>query len=96
MAIPDECLNNYQLSKIILEYRSECKNSDVVQSISELGEVGIIENGYQENIHMNVNTQGDELPNVRNNRYTHLLQVKGESKCEEIVRGETTWKKRLV
>ncbi|XP_021974856.2 palmitoyl-acyl carrier protein thioesterase, chloroplastic [Helianthus annuus] len=95
-AIPDECLNNYQLSKIILEYRSECKNSDVVQSISELGEVGIIENGYQENIHMNVNTQGDELPNVRNNRYTHLLQVKGESKCEEIVRGETTWKKRLV
>lgn len=28
-------------------------------------------------------------------RYTHLLQVKGERKNEEIVRGRTTWKKKL-
>lgn len=26
---------------------------------------------------------------------THLLQVKGKLKCEEMVRGKTTWKKRL-
>ncbi|KAI3811962.1 hypothetical protein L1987_16660 [Smallanthus sonchifolius] len=72
-AIPNECLNNYQLSNIIIEYRRECKKADVVQSICE---------------------PEDELPNEGSIRYTHLLQVKGESKCEEIVRGETIWKKR--
>lgn len=29
-------------------------------------------------------------------RYTHLLQVEGEAKNEEIVRGRTTWKKKLT
>lgn len=28
-------------------------------------------------------------------RYTHLLQTKAETKSKEIVRGRTTWKKKL-
>ncbi|KAL8196395.1 hypothetical protein R6Q57_024690 [Mikania cordata] len=50
-AVPDECLENYQLSNIILEYRREYKNSDLlVQSICK-PEGGIIEDEYQENRH---------------------------------------------
>ncbi len=29
-------------------------------------------------------------------KYTHLLQMKGEQKSEEIVRGRTTWRKKLL
>lgn len=28
-------------------------------------------------------------------KYTHLLQIKGQQKYEEIVRGRTTWRKKL-
>ncbi|KAL3830841.1 hypothetical protein ACJIZ3_019643 [Penstemon smallii] len=106
--IPDEFLENYQLSNIILEYRRECGTQDVVQSLCEPQEdeqkIGIIEQQYN-HIGSNGNfSMSSEI--LRENgllgssnegpfSYTHLLQIKGESKNEEILRGKTTWKKKI-
>ncbi|KAK1437652.1 hypothetical protein QVD17_03447 [Tagetes erecta] len=99
-AIPDECLENYQLSNIILEYRRECGSSDVVQSLCEPEELGIIKNdkdiNYLDRCSIGVGGAGllNCLMKEGTIRFTHVLQVKEESKCQEIVRGKTTWKKR--
>ncbi|KAI3729392.1 hypothetical protein L6452_18049 [Arctium lappa] len=105
-AIPDECLESYQLSDITLEYRRECGSSDVVQSLCEPEEIGMIKDGVQDTNLMDRCSigggiiQGNGLLNCLLNegstiRYTHLLQAKEESKCQEIVRGKTIWKKRI-
>ncbi|XP_071696344.1 palmitoyl-acyl carrier protein thioesterase, chloroplastic-like [Rutidosis leptorrhynchoides] len=101
--IPDECLENYHLSNIILEYRRECRSSDVVESLCEPEKVGIIKDGIQETKNVNfidrcsIGAGGllNCLINEGTIRFTHLLQVKDELKCQEIVRGKTTWKKRI-
>ncbi|KAG6389904.1 hypothetical protein SASPL_151379 [Salvia splendens] len=93
--IPDEFLEKHQLSDIVLEYRKECGSSDVVQSLCEPQ--------FNENIGLNGHTvssqilQGNGLVGAINQKqlsYTHLLQTKGESKNEEIVRGRTTWREK--
>ncbi|XP_072969103.1 palmitoyl-acyl carrier protein thioesterase, chloroplastic-like [Typha angustifolia] len=100
--IPDLFLENHELSSIILEYRRECGSSDIVQSICEPDEHSIPED---DNINI---VRGFSLaPEILDGRlsgtfdrwptkYTHLLQMKGEQKHEEIVRGRTTWRKKII
>ncbi|KAL4385390.1 hypothetical protein GQ457_15G003260 [Hibiscus cannabinus] len=88
--IPDKFLECNQLSSIILEYRRECGGSDLVQSLCEPDEDEILfTNGVvQQNLlknNVNTLTYG----------YTHLLQTKGGTKNEEIVRGRTRWKPKI-
>ena len=80
---------------MVLEYRKECGSSDVVQSLCEPQ--------FNENIGVNGHSvssqflQGNGLLGAINQRplsYTHLLQTKGESKNEEIVRARTTWREK--
>ncbi|KAG8382837.1 hypothetical protein BUALT_Bualt05G0119900 [Buddleja alternifolia] len=105
--IPDEFLENHQLSNIILEYRRECGSSDVVQSLCEPQQDGLIKPGIQQSHHISLNGNSfsseifDENGLLRSLNqmpfsYTHLLQIKGETKNEEIVRGKTTWKRKLT
>uniref|UniRef100_A0A2N9ID53 Acyl-[acyl-carrier-protein] hydrolase n=1 Tax=Fagus sylvatica TaxID=28930 RepID=A0A2N9ID53_FAGSY len=47
--IPDEILESHKLSTIILEYRRECGNSDIVQSLCQPDEGGILEDGLKQN-----------------------------------------------
>ncbi|KAG8366679.1 hypothetical protein BUALT_Bualt17G0104600 [Buddleja alternifolia] len=84
--IPDEFLEKHQLSGIVLEYRRECGSSDMVQSLCDPQEDGMLKSGN--------GLLGGSL-NQGPFSYTHLLQIKGKPKNEEIVRGKTTWKKRL-
>lgn len=100
--IPDEFMENYELSDVILEYRRECGSSDVVQSLCEPQENGLLKTGIK-HIGLNRNSlsseimEGNGLLGCLNHgpfSYTHLLQVKGELKNDEIVRGKTTWKKK--
>ncbi|CAA2949683.1 palmitoyl-acyl carrier thioesterase, chloroplastic-like [Olea europaea subsp. europaea] len=106
-AIPDEFLENHQLSSITLEYRRECGSSDVVQSLCEPQHVELINAGIQQNNYNCLNgysvssgiLEGNGLLRSLNQRpssYTHLLQIKGDSKNEEIVRGKTAWKKKVI
>lgn len=109
--IPDEFLEAHQLSSIILEYRRECGGSDIVQSLCEPDAHGILQSGVQHDSYQ-VNLlngfslasdifQGSGLLGSFGKmtmplKYTHLLQIKGESVNEEIVRGRTTWKKKIT
>ncbi|KAF5745229.1 palmitoyl-acyl carrier protein thioesterase chloroplastic-like [Tripterygium wilfordii] len=106
-AIPDQVLETHQLSEITLEYRRECGSSDIVQSLCEQDEDGILSDGVKRSSDIGL-LNGFSLASeiiVGNDllgsldtmpvRYTHLLQVKGEPKNEEIVRGRTKWKRKL-
>ncbi|KAK8657330.1 hypothetical protein V6N13_035575 [Hibiscus sabdariffa] len=101
--IPDKFLECNQLSSIILEYRRECGRSDLVQSLCEPDEDEILfTNGVvQQNLLKNnvlgmVGGNGRPLDmNTLTYGYTHLLQTKGGTKNEEIVRGRTRWKPKI-
>lgn len=107
--IPDEFLENHQLSEITLEYRRECGSSDVVKSLCQPQDDGLLQTGsqhYSNHSGLNGHTsllsteilEGNGLLGSLNQAhfsYTHLLQVEGQPKNEEIVRGKTTWKKKL-
>ncbi|KAL8112211.1 hypothetical protein AgCh_019777 [Apium graveolens] len=104
--IPEQFMEENQLTSIILEYRRECGNSDIVQSLADPDEVGLFNGVHQTSNGSLIN--GYSLPSelLKGNgllkslegselRYTHLLQTKGQLKSEEIVRGRTIWKKKL-
>uniref|UniRef100_A0A1D1Y4G4 Acyl-[acyl-carrier-protein] hydrolase n=1 Tax=Anthurium amnicola TaxID=1678845 RepID=A0A1D1Y4G4_9ARAE len=101
--IPDQFLESHQLCGISMEYRRECGSSDVVQSLCEPDADSILEEEYiylirKLSLAPDILIQGHRLSGSTGRwplSYTHLLQIKGDLKNEEIVRGRTTWKKRL-
>lgn len=106
-AIPDQFLEEHQLSNIILEYKKECGNSDIVQSLCDPDEGGMLSHGVKQNSKDSL-INGFSLPSEilegngllgsssgRPLKFTHLLQTEEESKNEEIVGGRTTWKKKV-
>ncbi|XP_050225911.1 palmitoyl-acyl carrier protein thioesterase, chloroplastic-like isoform X2 [Mercurialis annua] len=106
--IPDQFLESHQLSDITLEYRRECGSADVVQSLSEPDEDGIINTGLKQSNEIPL-LNGFSLPSeiMEGNgflvslnkvplKYTHLLLAKGETQNQEIVRGKTKWKKKFL
>ncbi|XVE84904.1 hypothetical protein DITRI_Ditri17bG0048900 [Diplodiscus trichospermus] len=101
--IPDKFLESHQLSSIVLEYRKECGSSDTVQSLCQPDGDGIFANGVDQITLKNMVFASGIIEGYGNLSaldmntygYTHLLQVKGESQNEEIVRGRTVWKKKL-
>lgn len=79
--IPCELVKNYQLSGITLEYRKECGRSDVVQSLCDHEDKSC--------------TKRDETCRAEiSQKFTHLLQITGKSRNEEIVRGRTIWRRK--
>ncbi|KAH8496100.1 hypothetical protein H0E87_019039 [Populus deltoides] len=104
--IPDQFLESHQLSGIILEYRRECGSSNIVQSLCEPDEDGILNSGLKQNNDMSPLNRFSLASEIMEGngllgsldkvplRYTHLLQTQGDTQNEEIVRGKTTWKKR--
>lgn len=108
--IPDQFMQQNQLSSIILEYRKECGISDIVQSICQPDEDSIPTSPGDQNIVSMVNghSLSPEIINGHHSlagallqqqwptKYTHLLQLEaGADGHGEIVRGRTTWKKKL-
>ncbi|KAJ6899195.1 hypothetical protein NC652_025626 [Populus alba x Populus x berolinensis] len=91
--IPDQFLESHQLSGIILEYRRECGSSNIVQSLCEPAEDGILNSGLKQNNDMSPLNRFSLASEII---YTHLLQTQGDTQNEEIdiVRGKTTWKKK--
>ena len=94
-------MEDHQLSSIVLQYRRECDSSDTVQSICEPDE-----DSLPRDKNIRILTGFSLAPEILDGggllgtfdkwptRYTHLLQIKGEKKDEEIVRGKTTWRKK--
>lgn len=105
--IPDEVLESHQLSSIILEYRKECGSSDIVQSLCQPDEDGILKDGLRQNNDISLLNGFSLASEILEGggllgsfekvplRYTHLLQTEGERQNEEIVRGRTTWNRKM-
>ncbi|KAG7973779.1 hypothetical protein I3843_06G014300 [Carya illinoinensis] len=105
--IPDEILESHQLCSIILEYRRECGSSDIVQSLCHPDEDGILKDGLKQNNDISLLNGFSLVSEILEGggllgsyekaplRYTHLLQTQGERGSEEIVRGRTTWKRKM-
>ncbi|KAF3438625.1 hypothetical protein FNV43_RR21388 [Rhamnella rubrinervis] len=99
--IPEVFLESHQLTSITLQYRRECGSSDTVQSLCEPDdEDGILMERTEEESCINVCHENSVQVEVLQDKpvkfplsYTHLLQITGELKIEEIVRGRTTWKR---
>ncbi|PIN01154.1 Oleoyl-[acyl-carrier-protein] hydrolase [Handroanthus impetiginosus] len=90
-AIPNEFLENHQLSDIILEYKRECGISDVMQSLCEPQE-------DQNSLSSNRTLEGNrrlESSNRGQFSYTHLLKIKGKPGDKAILKGRTIWKEKL-
>ncbi|KAM0961262.1 hypothetical protein ACFX13_020989 [Malus domestica] len=105
--IPDNILESHQLTGITLEYRKECGSSDIVQSLCDPDKDGMLIEGLKQENHDTSLLNGFSLgAGILENsvflgsfekqplRYTHLLQTTGNHKDEEIVRGQTVWKKK--
>ncbi|CAK7349654.1 unnamed protein product [Dovyalis caffra] len=99
--IPHKFLKNYQLTRITLEYRRECRSSDVVQSLCEPEEESYEERHHESSNVDKANSLASALfQDCNHNKslqtYTHLLQITGDKEeSEEIVRGRTMWKRKL-
>ncbi|XP_062145208.1 palmitoyl-acyl carrier protein thioesterase, chloroplastic-like [Alnus glutinosa] len=105
--IPNEVLECHQLSSIILEYRKECGSSDIVQSLCQPEEDGILKDGLRQNNDISLLNGFSLASEILEGggllgsfekvplRYTHLLQTEGERHNEEIVRGRTTWNRKM-
>ncbi|XP_057425221.1 palmitoyl-acyl carrier protein thioesterase, chloroplastic-like [Lotus japonicus] len=108
--IPEQILESHQLSGIILEYRRECKSSDIVQSLCEPEEDeilhGVVEPDYYTSLLNGLSLASSDIINggggvltcleQRPIRYTHLLQLNGDNQRDEIVRGRTMWKRKFT
>uniref|UniRef100_B9I2I3 Acyl-[acyl-carrier-protein] hydrolase n=1 Tax=Populus trichocarpa TaxID=3694 RepID=B9I2I3_POPTR len=97
--IPHKFLENYQLTRMTLEYRRECSSSDVVESLCKPEEERFEERHQDRNV-----DNGDSLASAlfqdgnhskSFKAYTHLLQITGDKESEEIVRGRTIWRRKL-
>ncbi|XP_021292420.1 palmitoyl-acyl carrier protein thioesterase, chloroplastic-like [Herrania umbratica] len=100
-AIPEIFLEGYQLFRVTLEYRRECGSSDTVQSLCQPDEDGAFQDEVQDDNGKNHKEQsqvseleGDASSSGSPLSFTHLLQMTGDSKTDEIVRGRTTWKRK--
>ncbi|KAK6146830.1 hypothetical protein DH2020_020699 [Rehmannia glutinosa] len=107
--LPGEFLENHQLSDIVLEYKRECGSSDMVQSLcqpqqhhkllktttQQCGYIGVDGNSVSSDKLLKGNGRLGSL-NQGPFSYTHLLQIKGDPKNGEIVRGKTTWKETIA
>ncbi|XP_044491329.1 palmitoyl-acyl carrier protein thioesterase, chloroplastic-like [Mangifera indica] len=101
--IPDLFLETHQLSGIILEYRRECGGSDKVQALCHPDEGGILIDVVKQDSGITLLNGFSLASEIVDGsgligsfekgplRYTHLLQTENE----EIVRGRTSWKKKL-
>lgn len=88
--MPQEIIDNYELQSITLDYRRECQQSDIVDSLTSVEPVDEAEavSKLQGTNGSPAETEEDEdLP-----QFLHLLRRSGDG--VEINRGRTEWRKK--
>lgn len=104
-SMPPEVLDTHELHMITLDYRRECKQDDIVESLTSL-ELDTSENSAVENCSAAFNgtaTSTNGVVTVRSPvkisspecfEFLHMLRLAGSG--FEINRGRTEWRKKLV
>lgn len=88
--MPQEIINSHELQTITLDYRRECQQDDVVDSLTSVEEV---ENGG-EAVSSELNGTNGYISSDRqdNRQFLHLLRLSSDGL--EINRGRTEWRKK--
>ncbi|KAG7025417.1 Oleoyl-acyl carrier protein thioesterase 2, chloroplastic [Cucurbita argyrosperma subsp. argyrosperma] len=88
-SMPQEIINSHELQTITLDYRRECQQDDVVDSLTSVEEV---ENGSKTVTELN-GTNGYISSDKQDDRqFLHLLRLSSDGL--EINRGRTQWRKK--
>ena len=88
--MPQEVIDSHELQTITLDYRRECQQDDIVDSLTNVEHV---ENA--EAILGSKGTNGSPAASENRNDYRqflHLLRISGDG--SEINRGRTVWRKK--
>lgn len=89
-SIPQEVIDSHELQTITLDYRRECQQDDVVDSLTNVEHV---ENAEAILGQKGTNGSTAATENQNNNRqFLHLLRISGDG--SEINRGRTVWRKK--
>lgn len=87
--MPQEIINSHELQTITLDYRRECQQDDIVDSLTSVEEV---ENGGEAVPELN-GTNGYISGDKQDTRqFLHLLRLSSDGL--EINRGRTEWRKK--
>lgn len=87
--MPQEIINSHELQTITLDYRRECQQDDIVDSLTSVEEV---ENGGKAVPELN-GTNGYISSDKEDTRqFLHLLRLSSDGL--EINRGRTEWRKK--
>lgn len=86
--MPQEVIDSHELQTITLDYRRECQQDDIVDSLTNVENV--------ENAEVSLKgTNGSPAATENQNDYRqflHLLRISGDG--SEINRGRTVWRKK--
>lgn len=89
-SIPQEVIDSHELQTITLDYRRECQQDDIVDSLTNVEHVENAEAILGQN-GTNGSTAATENQN-NNHHFLHLLRISGDG--SEINRGRTVWRKK--
>ncbi|GMI76185.1 fatA acyl-ACP thioesterase 1, fatA acyl-ACP thioesterase [Hibiscus trionum] len=92
-SMPEEIIDTHELQTITLDYRRECQQDDVVDSLTSPELVKGTEKVYVlhgTNGSATATTRGEDQPDCH--QFLHLLRLSGDG--QEINRGRTEWRKK--
>lgn len=87
--MPQEIISSHELQTITLDYRRECQQGDVVDSLTSVEEV---ENGREAVSELNGTNGYISSGNQDSRQFLHLLRLSNDGL--EINRGRTEWRKK--
>nr|WDW26422.1 chloroplast oleoyl-ACP thioesterase 1 [Momordica charantia] len=88
-SMPQEIISSHELQTITLDYRRECQQGDVVDSLTSVEEV---ENGREAVSELNGTNGYISSGNQDSRQFLHLLRLSNDGL--EINRGRTEWRKK--
>lgn len=84
-SVPMHVLEDYDLSSLTLEYRRECRQSNMLDSLTSMKTLSSDQN--------NSSTSSESIETSEKLQCTHLLRM--ETDHAEIVRARSTWQPKL-
>lgn len=91
-SVPMHVLEDYDLSSLTLEYRRECRQSNMLDSLTSMKTLSSDQNNSN-TLQTNCSTSSEHNGTSEKLQCTHLLRM--ETDHAEIVRARSTWQPKL-